>query len=425
MQLLEEIKKQLIPDTTVLVDIELFVKEINKEIKNNKIKATCVKGGSVAKGTFLKGDFDVDLFVKFDYSYKNENISNLLKKILIKFKPELVHGSRDYFQLKFDNLNYEFVPVLDVIDPEKSMNVTDMSPMHVTWVKKNLKKNQEDEIRLTKKFCKSIGVYGAESYINGFSGHVVDILIIHYGSFLELLEQSQKWSKQNIIDFEKHYKNSQDVLFNLNQSKIQGPLIIIDPILKTRNAACALSYEKFAIFKKKAKEFLKSPDKSYFEEKQIGKTYLKAKYKNQNLFILSIEAKNGKQDVVGSKILKAFKFMKSELKTKGFNIKNSGWHWNKKKHVLFWFVLENIILSETAIIEGPPLDMKLACDNFKKKYSKTFEKNKKLCTKIKIKNRDAQKNIEEISEDKDFKERVTLIGISTQLDNFNSVLKSK
>ena len=358
MQILQKIKADLKPDTTVLVDIELFVKEINKEIKENKIKATCVTGGSVAKGTFLKGDFDIDLFVKFNYLYKDQDISNLLKKILKKFNPELLHGSRDYFQIKDNNLTYEIVPVLDVTDPSKSLNVTDMSPLHVYWVKKNLKKNGEEEIRLAKKFCKSIGVYGAESYINGFSGHVMDILIIKYGSFIDLLKASQKWDSKTIIDFEKHYKNSQDVLFNLNQSKIEGPLIVIDPILKTRNASSALSYEKFSLFKKKAKEFLNRPSVSFFKEKQIGKTYLKLKYKNKNLSILSITAKKGKRDVVGSKILKAFKHIKLELKKRGFSIKESGWYWNKKQRVLFWFVVENPILPISSVVQGPPIDMK-------------------------------------------------------------------
>ena len=79
MDFISKIKKELQPDTSVLVEIELFLNEINKEIKNNKINATCVKGGSVAKGTFIKGDFDIDLFVKFNFKeYKDFELSNLL-----------------------------------------------------------------------------------------------------------------------------------------------------------------------------------------------------------------------------------------------------------------------------------------------------------------------------------------------------------
>ena len=45
----------------------------------------------------------------------------------------------------------------------------------------------------------------------------------------------------------------------LNKSKQQGPLIVIDPVQKDRNAAAALNHEKFEIIKKTAKQFLKKP----------------------------------------------------------------------------------------------------------------------------------------------------------------------
>ncbi len=43
----------------------------------------------------------------------------------------------------------------------------------------------------------------------------------------------------------------------LNKSKIQSPLIVIDPVQAGRNAAAALSFEKYDLLRKKAKEFLK------------------------------------------------------------------------------------------------------------------------------------------------------------------------
>src|SRR3972149_3567125 len=112
MKFLEIIKQDLRPDNSVLKAIGSFISQFNSELKKFKIKAICVPGGSVAKNTFLKGDFDVDLFVKFDYSYREKNISDLLEKVLKQYNPERVHGSRDYFQLTKDNLNYEIVPVL-------------------------------------------------------------------------------------------------------------------------------------------------------------------------------------------------------------------------------------------------------------------------------------------------------------------------
>ena len=286
--------------------------------------------------------------------------------------------------------------MLDIKDPEKAPNITDMSFMHVDWVKKNIKKGEEDEIRLTKKFCKVIGVYGAESYIHGFSGHIIDIMVIHYGSFLGLLKASQKWKPKVIIDTEKYYKNSNDTLFNINKSKTSGPLVVVDPILKTRNAASAVSLEKFNLFKKKAKEFIKNPSEISFAEKKIDIDYLKSKHK-KNLIILELTTEKGKQDVIGSRILKAFEFIKAELEKKGFMIKKNGWYWDKKLDALVWFVLQDITLPKTKVIEGPPIEMKDACKEFKKKYKKTFEKKARLCTEFEIKKRNIKENLNEIT----------------------------
>ena len=216
--------------------------------------------------------------------------------------------------------------------------------------------------------------------------------------------------KKTIIDTEKYFKNKMDVMFNLNQSKIQGPLIIIDPILKTRNAASALSFEKFKLFKDKAKDYLKNPSENFFIEVIIGKTQLKSKYK-KNLSIVNLEAQVGKRDVIGSKILKAFKYMKSGLKKVGFDITESGWSWNKSKKVLYWFVTKSNKLPETRIIEGPPLDKTKGCEDFKNKYDNTYVEDERLFTKEKIKSRLLEENIKTISNNDYFNNKIKLIKI--------------
>src|SRR3989338_8777162 len=63
-------------------------------------------GGSFAKGTNLKGTYDVDIYVKFNYKkYKDKNISSILLRILKKkfLFVKKVHGSRDYYQIKRKN----------------------------------------------------------------------------------------------------------------------------------------------------------------------------------------------------------------------------------------------------------------------------------------------------------------------------------
>ncbi|MBN1502504.1 CCA tRNA nucleotidyltransferase [Candidatus Woesearchaeota archaeon] len=381
---LEQIRGEIRPDTSILKTVDLFIKKINWSIKKNKIDAVCVKGGSVAKGTFLKGDFDVDLFVKFDYKkYKNKNISDMLATILTNFSGlERVHGSRDYFQIK-NSLNYEIVPVLDIKDPENALNVTDMSPLHVTWVKKNLIKGQDDEIRLTKLFCKAHNTYGAESYIKGFSGHVIDILVIYYGSFLELLRHAVKWKPKLIIDINKNYRNRTQLLFSINKSKTQGPLIVVDPIQPNRNAAAALSNEKFNAFIASAKDFLKQPDMHFFTKEKLSLTELQKMAAPNLLIVLEITPKKAKKDVTGSRLLKLWHYIEKLFMSNDFVLLNSGWEWNHK--AVFWFILDKKPLPKFKEISGPPIEMKEHIKNFKEKYKNTYTRNSKIFAKVKRK----------------------------------------
>ena len=203
---------QIKPEKQVFKEADDTIAEINSLLQKNNIKAECMAGGSYAKGTILKNDFDIDLFVRFDYDYKSkeaEDISRLLGKALI-FAKAIVHGSRDYYPAQMQagekELLFEIIPVLKIDNYKEAVNVTDMSPLHVGYSRGYFEKKpgMADQVRLAKQFCKSAGIYGAESYIRGFSGHVLDMLIIFYGSFEQLLMQASLWGSRVIIDKENH-----------------------------------------------------------------------------------------------------------------------------------------------------------------------------------------------------------------------------
>ena len=99
MGLLKEVLKDIKPNKENK-DIVLFLEILKNLVKNSKIKANVFTGGSLAKDTFLKDDYDVDVFVKFDLKYKGKDISKILGKILKPLNPELIHGSRDYFSIE-------------------------------------------------------------------------------------------------------------------------------------------------------------------------------------------------------------------------------------------------------------------------------------------------------------------------------------
>ncbi|RLE39128.1 CCA tRNA nucleotidyltransferase [Candidatus Woesearchaeota archaeon] len=382
--------------------IKCVVKKLKEELKKSKIKAEVMLGGSAAKDTFLK-DFDVDVFIRFDRRrYLDENISKILAGVVRQFKAKRIHGSRDYFGAKIDGISYEFVPVLNIEDPGQAVNVTDASPLHVNWVLSKLNQRLRNDILLLKLFCKANHCYGAESYIKGFSGHVIDILIIYYDGFERVLRASQHWKPYDIIDVSKH-----KVRF-MNKSKI-SPLIVVDPIQPDRNAAAALSMERFKLFKERAGAFLEKPSKDFFMRKEFDVEKIKRKFKEDDVFVVNVGARSGKEDVVGAKLLKAFEFIAKRIKKEGFTLKQADWKWNKARKAEFYFVVKREVLPEKMEIEGPPVFVKRHVAAFKKKHKDTFVKKGRLYANVKRPFRKTKKLLQNLIKDTYITEKVKTI----------------
>ncbi len=366
-----------------------FLKTLNAALASLSAKA--ILGGSGAKGTWLSGSHDVDIFVWFDlkkYESASAELSNLLEKALKKAFPKVkvegLHGSRDYFQLSYQGLVFEVVPILKIGKAEQARNITDISPLHSAWVNKRAAK-VKDDIRLLKQFCKANNLYGAESYIGGFSGYVLEILTAHYGSFEKVLKAAQRWKEKEVVDPSKFYPTQEMALFHINTSKLQSPLIVVDPVDKTRNAAAALTMEKFLLFKELAKKYLQKPAEEFFVKEKMTVDSLRQKYKGKGTLVLvTVAPVEGKKDAVGAKLLKVFEFLRGRLQ--GFGLLEGGWVWDKGQDALFFFVAKKKELPEFEIRVGPPLKMKEYVDDFKKKNKNTFEEKGRVMAKVKVKN---------------------------------------
>ena len=375
-QLLNEVLEEIQPDKNYEKEIFSKLSLIIKKINQNQKHIKAILGGSGAKGTWLK-TFDADIFVLFNYSKfkdKSDKLSDFLEKILNKKFRNIkrLHGSRDYFQIKQGTFTFEIVPILKISKAEQAKNITDVSPLHSKWVLKH--KKLMNEMKLTKQFCQAQNVYGAESYIRGFSGYVCEILTIYYGSFLNLIKNAAKWQDKIVIDVEKYYKGK-DVFKLVNTSKLVSPLVVIDPVQKDRNAAAALSIEKFEAFKKAAREFLRSPSKGFFARNRLKSLFLTEKSADRKLIIIKLRTLAGKIDVVGSKLLKIFEFLNENLVKHGFKIIKSDWEWDKKGEALFYLLFSKKPLPKTTEIEGPPIKIKQHSETFKKSHKSAFVKN--------------------------------------------------
>lgn len=411
MDILSKVLGQIKPTEKEEKEFEVKVKEFLQKLNKVLVDAKGILGGSGAKGTWLKGAYDVDIFVLFDYKkYKAKShiladiLEKKLKKLFKKF--ERLHGSRDYFRVREDGFTFEIVPILKIKKASEAVNITDISPLHAEWVRRRSDEKMRDGIRLAKAFCKASGLYGAESYIRGFSGYVLEIMVIDHRGFMEFLDKATRWHEKHVFDPEEQYADREAAIATLNESKLHSPIIIIDPVDKNRNAAAALGREKFYLLKEKAAEFLKKPSEKFFVKEEVDLDVLKKK--KGNLVYVEVEPLPGKEDVIGCKLLQAFEFLKKNLKE--FKAVESGWQWHK-----FWFLLKEKEAEKFEIRGGPPEKLKDYAQDFKKKYKKTYVEKGRLMAKVARENYRLNDFVKEKLKDKYFKERVKKVSVV----NFN------
>jgi len=366
---------QISPSESDLKKINKINKEFQQQLISNlkakKIKAQVFLGGSLAKNTLVrKNPYDIDMFVRFEYSYKDKDISNILEKALPQAKR--VHGSRDYFQQTINKIIVEVIPTIKITKPDQATNVTDLSYFHVNYILTQIKKhkNLTYEIQLAKTFAHAQNVYGAESYIHGFSGYALELLVSNYKtftSFIKAISDLDLKKGKLIIDQEKFYKNKDEVLINLNKSKQNSPIILIDPTNKERNASSSLSEETLYKFQNACKSFLKKPTSNAFKQKHV-----KDEFKNKQPIILTIKTNKQPGDIAGTKSKKFTLFLLSRLKRE-FNIKKDGFEYDDIHNIARLYII--LDKKKPTEFRGPPVASVSNLKKFKKAHPKATIKN--------------------------------------------------
>lgn len=402
---MQSLINKITPSKKERENVNRVITSFFNKIKHKLKDANPELGGSMAKDTWLAGDHDIDVFVKFPYEeYKTKYISKILQERLKGIKYEVMHGSRDYLQVKQGKYLFELIPVLDIKHHSKHENITDISPLHAQYVKRN---NYDPiQIRIFKAFLKANNFYGAESYIKGFSGYIAELLIIYYNGFSNLITAASNWKNRTIIDMSEYYKNVNEVLANLNKDK-QSNLILIDPVQPNRNAAAALSEEKYFEFINLCKNYLRKPSKEYFELKDFNLKKLKKKSKKNKLITFIINPLDGKPDVVGSKILKVFNYIKDNITNTGFSIIESKWQWKDK--ALLYYIVRNEKLSKYITHLGPYSKDLENVKKFKEKWKKIYYDKDRVYVKIKRKNDTINKFAKSLLRDNYIKQNIKSI----------------
>lgn len=356
-------EKERSSEKKVYVEILLILKKAIRGI-NPKVEPMIV--GSMAKGTDLAGDKDFDIFIRFPESTSRADLEKQGLSIgkdffsQAKSKWEMSYAEHPYVKGRYRGSSVEIVPCYNVpgaFSSEKPIiSSVDRTPLHTEFVLGELKKEPKlaGEIRLLKKFMKAQGLYGAHAAVEGFSGYLCELLVIKYGSFMDVLREVSKWKKDEYITLAK----KPGKLFP------DAPLVFIDPVDEGRNVAAAVSVEKLAKLIYAADMFLSKPDKSYFYSKAkggMGENEFKKKLKERGTKLLCISFKAPKlvEDTLVPQLAKSLKAISHECSHAGFRVIKKG-YWTDKSEAVLVIELEVWGLPKVMKKAGPFFDSKVA-----------------------------------------------------------------
>jgi len=262
---------------------------IEKTLQDANIQAKIELAGSLSRDTWISGNMDIDIFVILPYE-SDLSPEDLLKEIKKGIKLDWIkkHAKHPYLYAVTEGVVIEILPSYEFKPGRVIRSAVDRSPRHKQFIKQNLPAGSNDEVRLLKQFMKGAETYGAEIKVHGFSGYLVELLIIlNDGKFLNVLKNANRLIDAEIV-FQKN--------FVIDSKKFKDDtFIVIDPTDENRNVASAVKVQTLSNFIAAAQSYLKNPSKDFFFPKQLEITKQKLQFmKDSSLNICAIFHKEPK-----------------------------------------------------------------------------------------------------------------------------------
>ncbi|MGA8603767.1 MAG: CCA tRNA nucleotidyltransferase [Thermoplasmata archaeon] len=216
--------------------------------------------GSAARGTFLQDRLDVDLFLLFppDLSRDRLREEGLALGRAVLSNPETRYAEHPYLRGTFEGFTVDAVPGFAITDPSHPLSPVDRTPFHQEYLAARETSALVEQVRLAKQFFRTLGVYGSEARTEGFSGYLVELLVIRFGSLRGVLAAARDWR----------------VPARLSEPGKEPPrlpadvaLVLADPVDPNRNVASALSRRNLGLFILAAGAYLDRPSERFFEPK--------------------------------------------------------------------------------------------------------------------------------------------------------------
>lgn len=328
---------------------------VKKEVANFPEIVSVEIGGSFAKGTWLKGKLDLDIFVKIKKETDEKQFEEIGRKMgftsMKKFHPYVRYSEHPYVEAVVEGTRVNVVPCYDV-EKGQWKSAADRSSFHTRFILEQLDEEKKNEVRLLKKFLRGIDIYGAEIAKEGFGGYVSEVLIYHYGSFMKVLEAAANFSQGQMI--------------GSPTKKFETALILIDPIDSNRNLGTAISAQNFGKFILAARAYLKKPSLVFFN----GKKPIPDTKNLQNVIVVKFNYKHRSPDIIWGQVKRGATALSGQLELGGFHVLRKGATTDEKSEASMLFLLHSIIIEKSMVKNGPDVFRKSESESFILRNSK-------------------------------------------------------
>jgi tRNA nucleotidyltransferase (CCA-adding enzyme) len=374
-ELIAEILKKVTPNSEgrehVISLANSLTKKVREAAEEKGVEAEVRIEGSVAKDTWLKEEPEIDIFMRLPKTMPREAFGTVCLEIARNatkgFRQIERFAEHPYLEAFVDEVRVNIVPCYKVKRGEW-ISATDRTPFHTDYVKALLDERKAGEVRLLKRFMKGVGVYGAEIKVGGFSGYLCELLVLHYGSFSEVLKEVGDWKEQTIVDYEGHYKNTSKV-----KEFFDEPLVMVDPVDKGRNVAAAVRKERLDVFIAASRAFFRNPDKVFFYPPEVkaldsGELVNKINSRGSTIIFVGFGGVATVPDVLWGQLYKSQRSLRKLIQRYDFTVLRDDVWSNEGNLCVFIFDVENRSLPKLMRHLGPPLRKKLDCEKFLRRH---------------------------------------------------------
>ncbi|MCL4381432.1 CCA tRNA nucleotidyltransferase [Candidatus Marsarchaeota archaeon] len=380
--ILKHVLKEVKPDENEIASangISNNVMERLKEVSPKDVKI--ILAGSVARGTQIRGNSDIDIFLLFPKGVDERKMEmkglGIAKKIVDKHAGEtfiIKYAEHPYLQLLMKNppIKVDIVPAFFIRDSFEMGSAVDRTQLHNEFVMEHLDVTHKDHVRLIKSFMKFHNIYGANAEIEGFSGYLCELLVYHFGSFTKVLQAFSEAKPRIYLN----PKDRSDIKDAESIKRFNSNFVVIDPTDQNRNVAAGVSAESLARFIALSRKFLSNPSINLF----YGVRYsdIDSKYKinsirnalGADVYVLCFKVLEVSDDILWQQVKKFGKRITKILEENSFEPILKIENIYKEDAIIAFFMGRYELKSE--IQNGPSVFLKEASDTFIKKHKYAY-----------------------------------------------------